>query len=64
MDDAAAKAKAPNLLFEQLKTQLAEGSAKFRLLLQLASPGDKTGDSTVVSLAFDPWALDRRNRIG
>ena len=54
LDDGAAKAKAPNFLFEELKSRLAAGSAKFRLVLQLASPGDKTGDSTVV------WPDDRK----
>jgi catalase len=48
LDDAAAKAKSPNFLFEEIKTRLAEGPAKFRLVLQLASPGDRTDDSTVV----------------
>jgi catalase len=45
---AAAKAKSPNFLFEELPTRLAEGPAKFRLVLQLASPGDRTDDSTAV----------------
>ena len=54
LDDAAAKAKAPNFLFEEIKTRVTDGSAKFRLVLQLASAGDKTGDSTVV------WADDRK----
>jgi catalase len=48
LDAAAAKAKSPNFLFEEFPTRLAEGPAKFRLVLQLASPGDRTDDSTVV----------------
>jgi catalase len=44
LDAAAAKAKSPNFLFEELTTRLAEGPAKFRLVLQLAA----TDDSTVV----------------
>jgi catalase len=54
LDDAAAKAKAPNFLLEEIKSRLAEGPAKFRLVLQLASPGDRTDDSTVV------WADDHK----
>jgi catalase len=54
LDDAAAKAKPANFLFEEIKTRLAEGPAKFRLVLQLASPGDRTDDSTVV------WPEDRK----
>ena len=54
LDASAAKAKAPNFLFEELPTRLAEGPAKFRLVLQLASPGDRTDDSTVV------WPDDRK----
>ena len=48
LDDAAAKAKPPNFLAEELKERLANGPAKFRLVLQLASAGDATNDSTVV----------------
>ena len=48
LDDAAAKAKAPNFLIDELGPRLVEGPAKFRLLLQIAAPGDNTADSTVV----------------
>ena len=48
LDAAVAKAKSPNFLFEELPTRLADASAKFRLVLQLASPGDRTDDSTLV----------------
>ena len=48
LDATVAKAKSPNFLFEEFPTRLAEGPAKFRLVLQLASPGDRTDDSTVV----------------
>jgi catalase len=54
LDAAAAKDKSPNFLFEELKTRLADGPAKFRLVLQLASPGDRTDDGTVV------WPDDRK----
>ena len=54
LDDAAAKAKPPNFLAEELKARLAKGPAKFRLVVQLASAGDATNDSTVV------WPEDRK----
>ena len=54
LDDAAAKAKSPNFLGEELKSRVAEGSVKFRLILQLPNPGDRTDDSSVV------WPDDRR----
>lgn len=54
LDDAAAKAKPVNFLAEELKARLANGPAKFRLVLQLASAGDVTNDSTVV------WPEDRK----
>jgi len=54
LDDAAAKAESPNFLFEEIKSRLAQGPAKFRLVLQLASPGDRTDDSTLV------WPDDRK----
>jgi len=54
LDAASAKAKVPDFLSEELKTRLADGPAKFRLVLQLAGPGDTTSDSTVV------WPADRK----
>lgn len=54
LDDAAAKAKPADFLAQELKTRLAKGPARFRLLLQLAGPGDSTSDSSVV------WADDRK----
>jgi catalase len=54
LDDAAAKAKSPNFLFEELKTRLAQAPAKFRLLLQLPEPGDPIDDGSIV------WPDDRR----
>jgi catalase len=52
--DAEKKASAPNFLSEELKSRLAKGPAKFRLLLQIAAPGDKTNDGSVV------WPDDRK----
>jgi catalase len=54
LDDAAARAKPPNFLSEELGPRLMESPAKFRLLLQLGEPGDQTIDSSVV------WPDDRR----
>ncbi len=48
LDETAANAKSPDFLGEELKTRLAAGPVKFRLLLQLAEPGDQTDDSSVV----------------
>lgn len=53
-DEATAKTKSATYLTDELKTRLAQGPAKFRLVLQLPSAGDKTNDSTIV------WADDRK----
>lgn len=52
--DAEKKTSAPNFLIEELKSRLAKGPAKFRLLLQIAEPGDQTNDGSVV------WPDDRK----
>jgi catalase len=54
LDDAAAKAKSANFLRDELASRLEQTPAKFRLLLQLPSPDDRTNDSTIV------WPDDRR----
>ena len=54
LDDAGAKAKSPDFLRDELKSRIAEGPVKFRLLLQLAEPGDRTNDASVV------WPDDRK----
>jgi len=54
LDDAAAKAKPPSFLSDELWSRLAEAPAKFRLLLQLAGPGDQTNDGSLV------WPDDRK----
>ncbi|QEH35822.1 Catalase-related peroxidase [Aquisphaera giovannonii] len=53
LDDAEAKAKPPNFLADELRSRLAGGPARFRLAVQLAAPGDKVDDATVV------WPDDR-----
>jgi catalase len=50
-DDAARKA--PNFLIDELGERLASGPAKFRIVVQLASEGDKVDDATEV------WPDDR-----
>jgi catalase len=53
--DAAAAAKAsPNYLFDDLRRRVARGPIKYRLLVQLASPGDPTNDGSIV------WPSDRK----
>lgn len=54
LDEATAKAKSPNFLSDELRSRLADKPAKFRLLLQLAAPGDQTSDSSEV------WGDGRR----
>jgi catalase len=53
LDDAAAAAKTPDFLFDDLKERVAEGPIKYRIVLQLAKDGDITDDSTV------RWPEDR-----
>lgn len=54
LNDTEAKAKSADFLSEELKSRLSQAPAKFRLLLQLARPGDQTNDSSVV------WPDDRK----
>ena len=54
LSDADAKATSPNFLFDELRTRLAKGPAKFRLVVQLPNPGDSTSDATKV------WPDDRK----
>jgi catalase len=54
LSDADAKAKSPDFLNEELRQRLANGPVEFRLLVQLANPGDQTRDPSLV------WPEDRR----
>ena len=54
LDDATAKAKAPDYLFDELKTRLPKQPVKFRLVAQLPNPGDSTSDSSIA------WPDDRK----
>lgn len=51
-DDA--KAKGPNYLVEEMPASLAKAPVSFRVLAQIAQPGDATKDATI------PWPEDRR----
>lgn len=52
--DAEAKSKSPNFLIEELRTHLAQGPVRFRVLIQLPNPGDPTNDASIV------WGDDRK----
>ena len=54
LSDAEAKTQSANFLDEELKTRLKTGPVKFRLVVQLANPGDPTKDGSLV------WPDDRR----
>jgi catalase len=47
LDPAAATAKGPNYLFEELEQRIAKEAVKFRVVVQLAEDGDTTDDVTV-----------------
>ena len=53
LDDAAAAAKTPNFLFDELKDRVVKGPIKYRIVVQLAKDGDTTDDATV------RWLEDR-----
>ena len=53
LEPAAARAKGPNYLFDDLKERLARAAIEFRIMLQLANEGDITNDATV------RWPADR-----
>ncbi len=54
LSDADAKTKSANFLDEELKTRLKAGPVKFRMVVQLANPGDPTNDGSLV------WPEDRK----
>ncbi len=54
LDSAAAAKAGPNYLFEDLPRRLTKGPVKFRLVAQLANPGDQTKDGSMV------WPDDRK----
>ena len=54
LDSAAASKLTPNYLFDDLRRRVARGPIKYRLLVQLAKPGDATNDGSIV------WPNDRK----
>jgi catalase len=54
LDSAAAAKRSPNYLFDDLRRRVARGPVKYRLLVQLANPGDPTNDGSIV------WPSDRK----
>jgi catalase len=54
LDEAAAAAKGPNYLFEELEERMVREIVKFRLVVQLAEAGDTVDDVTV------HWPADRK----
>jgi catalase len=54
IDSAAAAKAGPNYLFEDLPRRLARGPVRFRLVAQMANPGDQTSDGSIV------WPADRK----
>jgi catalase len=53
LDDAAAKARSANYLFDEIPERLASGPIKFQIFAQLANDGDTTDDATI------HWPEDR-----
>ncbi len=53
LDDAAAAAKTPNYLFDELAERVAKGPIQFRLFAQLANEGDVVDNATI------HWPEDR-----
>jgi catalase len=54
LDSTTATKLSPNYLFEELTRRIARGPIKYRLLVQLANPGDPTNDGSIV------WPGDRQ----
>jgi catalase len=53
LDQAAAKARAANFLFDELAERIASSPVKFRIMVQLANDGDIVDDATI------HWPEDR-----
>jgi catalase len=53
LDEAAAKGKDGNYLFDELKPRLAAGPIRFQVHVQVAGHGDVVDDATI------PWPADR-----
>jgi catalase len=53
LSDAEAAAQTPNFLFDELAARIASEPVRFRIIVQLAEPGDVTDDATI------RWPEDR-----
>jgi catalase len=47
LDEAAAAARSPNFLFDEIKERVAKEAVRFRVAVQLAEDGDTIDDATV-----------------
>jgi len=47
LSDAAATAKGPNFLFDEIRQRIAKGPIRFHIVVQLAESGDTVDDATV-----------------
>ncbi|MDX6462449.1 MAG: catalase [Acidobacteriaceae bacterium] len=47
LEDATAKAKSPNYLFDELNQRIADGPVIFRIVVQLAEDGDTVDNATI-----------------
>lgn len=54
LSESEAKSKSPNYLSEELKTRLASGPIRYRMIVQLPNAGDATNDGSLV------WPEDRK----
>jgi catalase len=54
LDSVAAAKAGPDYLFKDLRQRLSRGPLRFRLVAQMAAPGDKTNDGSIV------WPADRK----
>ena len=54
LSEADAKTKSSNYLFEEIKTRLSSGPISYRMIVQLANPGDRANDPSLV------WPDDRK----
>ena len=48
LDDAQLKKEGPNYLYDDLTARLKKGPVKFKVVAQMANPGDQTKDGSMV----------------
>jgi catalase len=54
LDDAQLKKEGPNYLYDDLTARLKKGPVKYKIVAQMANPGDQTKDGSMV------WPDDRK----